>query len=131
MKIVFRIATLGAIFAFINTSARADVWNWWNIPHVAYGGGYTSYLTVRDPEALASRWISVYLRDDNGALLAANIGGIGASNTDPDSNKAPYYGSSFYFSLAASQETLPWWPCAETALSIHRCRPIPGYRTGT
>lgn len=86
-------------------SAWASTWTWWRIPHLAFGGGYTCYLTIRDPQAVASRSIYVYLYDESGSLLAANVdGGIGATNTNSNSSLAPYYGSSFYFTLSASQE---------------------------
>jgi len=104
MKSKMRTVIFTLIFCFLVVNAMAAVWTWWRIPHVAFGGGYTSYLTIRDPQAVASRTIYVYLRDDNGALLSANVEGIGATNTDPATNKAPYYGSSFYFTLLASQE---------------------------
>jgi hypothetical protein len=99
-----RIVTFSLIFCFLAANAAAAVYTWWTIPHLAYGGGYTSYLTISDPQAVASRTIYVYLRDDNGSLLSANVEGIGLTNTDPDQSKAPYYGSSFYFTLSASQE---------------------------
>ena len=93
-----------SFFCFVAAGLWAQTpWLWWNIPHLAYGGGYTSYLTIRDPQAVSSRWIYVYLYDDNGALQAANVDGVPA-NTNPDRNSSPYYGSSFYLSLSASQE---------------------------
>jgi len=103
MNLKMRTITFFLVFCFLAGSAIAQVWNWWDIPHLAFGGGYTSYLTIRDPQAVASRSIYVYLRDDNGALLSANVEGIGPTNTNSQ-YIAPYYGSSFYFTLPASQE---------------------------
>jgi hypothetical protein len=92
-------------FAFcgLASTAWSAVWNYWYIPHLAFGSGYTSYLTIRDPQS-SPRWVYVALRDDAGSLLSANVEGIGQTNTNPDTNAAPYYGYSFYFQLSASQE---------------------------
>jgi len=93
------------IFAIcvLTSTAWSSAWNFWYIPHLAFGAGYTSYLTIRDPQS-SSRWVYVALRDDAGSLLSANVEGIGQTNTNPDANAAPYYGYSFYFQLSASQE---------------------------
>jgi hypothetical protein len=89
-------------FFSLTGSAWAQTWTWSNIPHLAFGGGYTSYLTIRDPQA-TQRPTYVYLYSDSGTLLAANVDG-GPTNTNSNSALAPYYGSSFYFTLGASQE---------------------------
>lgn len=104
MSFRIRAAVLTLTFFCLAGSAWAATWTWSYVPHLAFGGGYTSYLTIRDPQATA-RWTYVYLYDESGSLLVANVdGGIGATNTNTDSSLAPYYGSSFVFQLGASQE---------------------------
>jgi hypothetical protein len=64
----------------------------WNLPHVAIGGGYSSTLIIRDPQAISSRHIKVYLINDNGTALTADVSGAGQQI------------NSFEFDLLASQE---------------------------
>ncbi|HYK90589.1 MAG TPA: hypothetical protein VE398_17580 [Acidobacteriota bacterium] len=92
MKTRFRLAVLALVVLFAASNARSEVYTWWYIPHLAFGAGYTSYLTIRDPQAIASRQTWVTLYDDNGNELPANVEGAGQQV------------SNFTFTLQASQE---------------------------
>jgi hypothetical protein len=69
-------AVLFLLYA-LNASA-AESWTWYYLPHVAAGGGWTSYLTIREPIGV-SRVIYVYFYDDNGQPLTLNVDGVAYS----------------------------------------------------
>ena len=64
-------------FGFLTTNASADMYRWYFIPHLAFGAGYTSTLTIRDPHGEETRWIDVYFYDDQGNPLSVNVQGFG------------------------------------------------------
>lgn len=92
MKTGTRLALAAFVIAVIAANAWSTVYQWWYIPHVAFGGGYVSYLTIRDPQAVSSRQIWVTLFDDSGNQIPANIENVGQQV------------SNFSFTLSASQE---------------------------
>jgi hypothetical protein len=77
MKARVGIAITGAALLFGALNSWAAIYSWFYIPHLAIGGGYTSYLTVWDTQGYPSRNIWVYLYDDNGSALLANVEGQG------------------------------------------------------
>jgi len=95
MKIRIQIVVLALIFSFMAANAWAISYSWWRIPHLAYGGGYTSYLTIREINGVPSKQVWVYLYDDDGKFLAATVDGSAASTTA---------GYSFTFTLGTHQE---------------------------
>ncbi len=86
----FRILIISAVLILAATNVYAEVWTWQRLPHVAAGGGWTSYLTISDPHGISDRWIYVYFYDDNGQPLTLNVDGTPQSE--------------FNFSLSAYQE---------------------------
>jgi hypothetical protein len=78
------------LMVFAWNGLAAESWTWYNIPHVAAGGGWTSYLTIQEPIGVA-RSIYVYFYDDNGAALTLNVDGVAQPG-------------GFNFTLAANQE---------------------------
>jgi hypothetical protein len=87
-----RTVLLAIALSCVSANAWADIWRWWNLPHVAIGGGYTSTLIIRDSQGLPSRAVYVYLYDDGGNAWVVNVGG-GVGNT-----------SGFNFTLGPNQE---------------------------
>lgn len=92
MKARIGIVIFAIVFLFMAIDSWADIWNWFYIPHLAIGGGYTSYLTIRDSQGIPSRAVWVYLYGDDGSPLTANVEGQGQNI------------SYFSFTLGASQE---------------------------
>jgi hypothetical protein len=86
----FRILVISAVLLLAGTNLFADIWVWQNIPHVAAGGGWTSYLTISDPHGVSSKAVWVDFYDDNGAALTLNVDGTPQST--------------FNFTLAPNQE---------------------------
>jgi hypothetical protein len=84
------ILIISIVFTFAAANLHAEVWNWQYIPHLAAGGGWTSYLTIADPHGVSSRAVWVYFFDDNGQALTLNVDGTPKSV--------------FSFQLAANQE---------------------------
>jgi hypothetical protein len=78
------------VFTLATVNLHAEVWKWHYLPHVAAGGGWTSYLTISDPHGVASRSIWVYFYGDNGQALTLNVDGTPKSVFD--------------FQLAANEE---------------------------
>jgi hypothetical protein len=86
----FRISIISVVLLVAATNLYAEPCNWQFIPHVAAGGGWTSYLTVNDPHGLSSRAVWVYFYDDAGNALPLKVNGV--------------YQSSYSFTLEANQE---------------------------
>jgi hypothetical protein len=86
----FRILIISAVLLLASTNLFAEPWHWQFLPHVAAGGGWTSYLTINDPHGVSSRTVWVFFYDDNGQALTLNVDGL------PE--------STFNFTLAANQE---------------------------
>jgi hypothetical protein len=90
-KINIRVLILASAFSLFTLDASADSWTWYNVPHVAAGGGWNSYLTIREPIG-RSRVIWVYFYSDTGAPLTLNVdSGVGSV-------------SQFSFTIGANQE---------------------------
>jgi hypothetical protein len=71
-KINIRVLILALAFLLFPLEASADSWTWYTVPHVAAGGGWTSYLTIREPIG-RSRLIWVYFYADSGAPLTLTV----------------------------------------------------------
>jgi hypothetical protein len=92
MKARLAIVLFGVMFLVAAVNSWATIWSWFFIPHLAFGGGYTSYLTIRDPQGISTRSVWVYFYADDGSPLAANVEGQGQNI------------SNFNFTLLTSQE---------------------------
>jgi len=92
MKATIVILTFGALLFFVPVNSQAAIYSWFYIPHVAIGGGYTSYLTIRDPQGIDGRTVQVFLYADDGSPLIASVEGQGQNI------------SSFSFTLGSFQE---------------------------
>jgi hypothetical protein len=77
VRLIMRTVLLAIGLSFVSANAWADIWTWWRLPQVAIGGGYTSTLIIRDSEGVPSRYVYVYLYDNDGNALKANVGGVG------------------------------------------------------
>lgn len=78
------------VSALLAANAFGAVKVWVEIPHVAIGGGYSSYLYVSDAQG-AARQVRAWFYTDDGAPLSVNVEGIGQV-------------SDFTFSLSPLQE---------------------------
>jgi hypothetical protein len=85
-----RIVIIASVFLLVTTNLCAESWNMNILPHVAAGGGWTSYLTINDPHGVSSRTVRIYFYDDSGQPLPLKVDGV--------------YQSDFAFTLAANQE---------------------------
>jgi hypothetical protein len=98
MNATTRIVSLSLLVLCISASlyAQADYYTWASFPQIAFGGGYTTYLTISDPLANGPnepRNVYVYLYDSNGNPLSATVDqGIGQISGE------------FHFMLSALQE---------------------------
>ncbi len=77
LRIMIFITTLW----ILSSNALAATWTYLRIPHLAVGGGYTSYLTISDPQGIPSRQIKVDLYRDDGSPLTANFVGLGPASS--------------------------------------------------
>jgi hypothetical protein len=75
----FRILAISVVLLLAATNLFADIWIWQYIPHVAAGGGWTSYLTISDPHGVSSKTVWVYFNDDSGQALTLNVDGVSRS----------------------------------------------------
>jgi hypothetical protein len=80
MKILrFRISVISIVLFLAATNLFAEVWNWQYIPHIAAGGGWTSYLTISDPHGVSSKQVWIDFYDDSGQALTLNVDGVSES----------------------------------------------------
>jgi hypothetical protein len=86
-----RILIIATVLLLASTSVYAEPWIWQYLPHVAAGGGWTSYLTIADPHGVDSKTVWIYFYDDSGQPLYLKV----------DDGIAQ---SSFSFTLKAYQE---------------------------
>jgi hypothetical protein len=86
----FRILSISVVLLLAASNLYADIWNWHTLPHVAAGGGWTSYLTISDPHGVSSRAVWIFFYDDDGQELSLNVDGVSEHE--------------FNFTLAANQE---------------------------
>jgi hypothetical protein len=86
----FRFLIISAVLLLAATNLYAEPWHWQFLPHIAAGGGWTSYLTISDPHGVSSRDVWVFFYDDRGQELFLNVDGVSQSV--------------FNFTLAANQE---------------------------
>ncbi len=75
MTFKLRTVIFGVCFTLLAASAVASTWTTVRIPHMAVGGGYTSYLTVSDAQGTMSRNFEVYMYRDDGSPLYASVDG--------------------------------------------------------
>jgi hypothetical protein len=75
-----RIVIIASILLLAATSLYAEPWNWQYLPHVAAGGGWTSYLTISDPHGVSSKTVWIYFYDDYGQALNLNVDGVSQSS---------------------------------------------------
>jgi hypothetical protein len=92
ISIISRAFKILFVLSVLVAPASAQIYSWWNLPHMAIGGSYSSTLIIRDPQGISSRRVSVYLHKDNGTELIADVSGAGQQI------------SSFDFTLTAAQE---------------------------
>jgi hypothetical protein len=94
MRMISKVVLLAVALSVVSANALAtEPWNWWYIPQVAFGGGYTSTLIIRDSQGLPSRTVNVYLyKDTDAKALYANVSGQGNNI------------SSFHFQLGPNEE---------------------------
>lgn len=81
-----RIATITVILFLVVPNAWGDAgYTWQEIPHLAFGGGWTSYLTLGNPHENVTLQTSLTVRlwDDNGNPLTANVEGFGLVSSFP------------------------------------------------
>jgi hypothetical protein len=77
---IIRVATFTTILSFAAQGVWAQTtYTWQELPHLAFGGGYTTYLTIGDPHGIAGNQNSITVRfwDDDGKSLLANVEGFG------------------------------------------------------
>jgi hypothetical protein len=89
-KSQLRIGIIASVLLLISTNLFAESWNLTILPHVAAGGGWTSYLTINDPHGISSKTVWIYFYDDAGQLLPMKVDGV--------------YQSNFAFTLGANRE---------------------------
>jgi hypothetical protein len=85
-----RMIIIVSVLLLAATNLYAEPWNWQYLPHIAAGGGWTSYLTIDDPHGVSSKTVWIYFYDDDGKPLSLSVDGT-----------AQTY---FYFTLSAYQE---------------------------
>jgi hypothetical protein len=81
-----RAAISTAIFCLFAQGAWADApYTRLELPHLAFGGGYTSYLTLGDPHGIAGNQTSITVKfwDNDGKALPANVEGVGLRSSFP------------------------------------------------
>lgn len=77
-RMTMKVAFLAVALSVVSANGLAqDVWSYFYLPDVAFGGGYTSTLIIRDSQGLPSRTVWVYLCKDDGGDLYADVAGQG------------------------------------------------------
>ncbi len=109
LQLKAKLMMAGTILFILTGNATATTpYAWLNIPHMAFGGGYTTYLTIGDAHGLPSdqSTITVYLYGNDGSPLVANVSGFGQVSTFTFS-LSPFEQRSF--SITGTTVTVSGW----------------------